>query len=799
MFFITNCGFLTQQRTIAQNSKKDSLEKRINTAAEDSNKVNTLVLYSNELIQYDIKKAEKFALDAIRLSRQIHFKKGEASAILLLSKISRSKGDRIKSLNKIAEALTIFEKFNDKSGQAKAYFELGYVYKETDNYKKAIESFTKAFTLYKETKDELNAALCQMVMGHVNADRASVLRDTSYLRKTLNLYGYALQYYIKTNNQERICVSYINMANTYLGYNKLTKSDNFLRKSIDYSNQSLEISQNLKDNTRTCINLLNLGEAYKYRNDYPEALNYFLKAYELAQKSGNVLNKLSAMNQMMLIYKEMGALNKVLSISNEYLKIAKYNHYIGNLKDHYQLLSEIYHSQNNYQKAYESRLLYESYSDSILNKEKANALARFQVEFESKNKDKEIALLNKNQELQQTKLEQQQTIRNYLVGAVTLILLLLFVVYNRFKLKVKANQIITEKNKKLEKLSIVARETANGVFITDKDGNAEWFNEGFSKLFGWQNMEEYLQKRGKNILEVSGKDNIKDIIEECIREKKSIRYDAINPIKGGDEIWVQTTLTPIFDKNGNLKNLVFVDADITELKKSEQQVSDMNKELEAFSYSVSHDLRAPLRAISGYSQILKDDYAYVMDEEGIRTLNAILKNSKKMGELIDDLLAFSRLRRADLTTSHLNMTQLVTSLLEEVIEKDHDNVSVKITDLLPAKGSQALITQVWTNLLSNALKFSKKKDKPVIEIGSYPENDSVVYYVKDNGAGFDMQYYHKLFGVFQRLHSQEEFEGTGIGLAIVQKIIHRHNGSVWAESKLGEGSSFYFSLPNITS
>ena len=228
------------------------------------------------------------------------------------------------------------------------------------------------------------------------------------------------------------------------------------------------------------------------------------------------------------------------------------------------------------------------------------------------------------------------------------------------------------------------------------------------------------------------------------------------------------------------------------------QLESANKELESFSYSVSHDLRAPIRAINAYTKILMEDYLGKFDADGIKVLYSIIRNSKKMGELIDDLLAFSKLGRKQVTVSEINMTNLVNLVREELLFDEGEIIpEFSLSDLPPAKGDQSLIKQVWINLISNAIKYSKYNPKIHIGIGAYEKDNYVVYYVKDDGAGFDMQYYDKLFGVFQRLHSQEEFEGTGIGLAIVQKIIHRHNGTVWAESTLNEGACFYFSLPAI--
>jgi signal transduction histidine kinase len=226
------------------------------------------------------------------------------------------------------------------------------------------------------------------------------------------------------------------------------------------------------------------------------------------------------------------------------------------------------------------------------------------------------------------------------------------------------------------------------------------------------------------------------------------------------------------------------------------QLESANKELGSFSYSVSHDLRSPIRAINGYAKILEEDYGEIFDSDGTKALDSIMYNSKKMGQLIDDLLAFSKLGRKQVTVSEINMEALVSTVIEDLLFDEDENVpEFEMNLLLPAQADQALIKQVWINLLSNAIKYSKYKSKTCIEIGSYKEEHLTVYYVKDNGAGFDMEYYDKLFGVFQRLHSQEEFEGTGIGLAIVQKIVNRHNGTVWAESTLNEGASFYFSLP----
>jgi signal transduction histidine kinase len=228
------------------------------------------------------------------------------------------------------------------------------------------------------------------------------------------------------------------------------------------------------------------------------------------------------------------------------------------------------------------------------------------------------------------------------------------------------------------------------------------------------------------------------------------------------------------------------------------QLEAVNKELEAFSYSVSHDLRAPLRSITGYATILKEDYASKLDDEANRVTDKIISNARKMGLLIDDLIAFSQMARKELRHQSVNMQRLVESCMEELLQNESANkYKILVHPLLPCVGDEALIKQVWINLISNAIKYSSKKSAPSIEIGSKNGTSMNEYYVRDNGAGFDMKYAHKLFGVFQRLHSNKEFDGSGIGLALVKRIINRHNGDIHAEAAVGEGATFYFSLSKI--
>ena len=229
-----------------------------------------------------------------------------------------------------------------------------------------------------------------------------------------------------------------------------------------------------------------------------------------------------------------------------------------------------------------------------------------------------------------------------------------------------------------------------------------------------------------------------------------------------------------------------------------QALEGTNAELESFSYSVSHDLRAPLRAIHGFARILLEDHHAQLDPEAQRLLGVIDQNTRRMGQLIDDLLAFSRLGRKEIGSSPVNMEELAHAVADEVQRADAGrtgSLAIQVGSLPPATGDRALLRQVFSNLLQNAAKFTRDRAEARVEVGSHPDGDQAVYFVKDNGAGFDARYADKLFGVFQRLHSTEQFDGTGVGLAIVKRIVQRHGGKVWAEGAVDHGATFYFTLP----
>lgn len=282
------------------------------------------------------------------------------------------------------------------------------------------------------------------------------------------------------------------------------------------------------------------------------------------------------------------------------------------------------------------------------------------------------------------------------------------------------------------------------------------------------------------------------------------------------EVWISWKAIPWYNAEGEIGGMILYVSDITkeveyteeleneieartqQIRKQAENLEQVNKELESFSYSISHDLRAPLRSINGFSDIILEDHSGQLDEEGKRLMGVVKESAVTMGQLIDDMLEFSRLGKKKLQKSEINMTKLFENVCEvETGTYSNKQIDLNINNLPNAMGDVALIKQVVVNLVSNAFKYSSKEDKIVINIGfDQIEENEVTYFVKDNGTGFKMEYHDKLFGVFHRLHSKNEFEGTGVGLAIVKRIINKHGGKIWAESEEGKGSVFFFSMPN---
>lgn len=351
--------------------------------------------------------------------------------------------------------------------------------------------------------------------------------------------------------------------------------------------------------------------------------------------------------------------------------------------------------------------------------------------------------------------------------------------------------------------------THDSIFVRDMTFNITYWNRGAEELYGWKSAD-VIAKHSQELLQTVYPAPLDEVLEVLIRTG---RWDGElqRTTADGSTVIVASRWSLQRDEQQNPRAILETSNDISERKRREREIESLNleltnrseqlesanKELEAFAYSISHDLRAPLRHMAGYSELLQRHASKVLDEKGNRFLLMILDSAKRMGNLIDDLLAFSRVGRAETQKTLVNMPQLVSEALGDVRQDTHGrDISWKIGALPDLYGDRSMLRLVLVNLLSNAIKFTRTRPHAEIEIGCTEQKDGhVALFVRDNGVGFDMKYANKLFGVFQRLHQADAFEGTGIGLATVQRIIHRHGGKVWAEAAVDQGATFYFSAP----
>lgn len=351
--------------------------------------------------------------------------------------------------------------------------------------------------------------------------------------------------------------------------------------------------------------------------------------------------------------------------------------------------------------------------------------------------------------------------------------------------------------------------THDTIFVRDMSDLITYWNRGAEELYGWT-AEQAVGKHSHQLLGTVFPAPIDEIKAELLRTG---RWEGELQKKKADGTQVIVASRWSLQRNEQGHPIAILDTnnDITQRKRGELEIRQLNqelgkrtteleainKELEAFAYSISHDLRAPLRHMVGYTELLQKNASSILDDKGRRYTLMILESAKRMGTLIDDLLAFSRIGRAETRETTVSLEQLVREVQSEVSQETGGrNITWRIGKLPDLYGDRSMLKLALVNLVSNAVKFTRTRPQPEIEIGCTDKtNDGLVVFVKDNGVGFDMKYVHKLFGVFQRLHRAEEFEGTGIGLATVQRIIRRHGGRVWAEGLVGSGATFYLSLP----
>lgn len=351
------------------------------------------------------------------------------------------------------------------------------------------------------------------------------------------------------------------------------------------------------------------------------------------------------------------------------------------------------------------------------------------------------------------------------------------------------------------RLVAIVESSEDAIIGRDLDGLVTSWNKGAERIFGYS-AEEVVGKIMPSQI-VAGHETESGLLMQRIQKGERIdQLATLRRRRDGQEIYVSSNVSPILDSAGRLIGSASISRDITETKRNQDALARAkdaaeaaNRELESFSYSVAHDLRAPLRSIDGFSQALLEDYAEKLDTEGQQYLSFVRESAQHMARLIDDLLALARVARSELHREAVDLSRLVRAAITRLERAQPErSVDVMIEEGLTCEGDPRLLAVVLDNLLGNAWKFTGKREDARIEFGATRKDRNTVYFVRDNGAGFDMAFANKLFGVFQRLHAAADFEGTGVGLATVQRVVSRHEGRVWAEGAVNRGATFFFTL-----
>lgn len=751
-----------------------------------------------------------FAEQAVDLSEKFHEYKSKAAAFNHLGVAYNNLGDSPKSIDYFLQALIIMEQIDDKSGIADSYVNLGQANFYLENFDKALEYFQQSLDLRVELGDKRGLSQSLILLGNVKA-------KTAQYDEALDYYFKALTIKEEIDDKNGISQIYNNLGNIYFE----TKQP---EKALECRLKSLQIDREFDNKWEIANTAFNIAEHYLDSKQPEKAYPYILESLEIAEYFDN----------KGLICDNLYNYSLYHELREEYQKALKYQ------RDYAELTKSLF-SEELSEKIAEMQIKYETEK-----KERENQAYKLQLE---KALSSRLRLMLG---LLIILVIAFAIYYRYRVKKKSNLLLEGLVTDRMRELRQKINELEKAKKDLRENeqfLANIFESVQDGVSVLNLDMTIRHVNgvmkrwyaknlplEGKLCYQAYHNADKpcdpcptiHCLKSGETEHEIvpgfhgspvefielfsypmkdrdSGEitgvvEFVRDITKRKQAEKELQKHrDHLKEL-------VKERTKELEDKTAKLeksqKSLALLLEDVNEsraeLDISNKKLETSNKELEAFAYSVSHDLRAPLRHINGFAELLRSHSADQLGEKNRSYLDKIITASQNMGTLIDDLLVFSRIGRQEILKIPVKLNPMIESIKDEFKPELKDRiVSWQIDQLGTVRADPGLIKQVFVNLLSNALKFTRPRKEVKIDVGiKKSDKGEKIIYVKDNGVGFDMKYYDKLFGVFQRLHSSSDFEGTGVGLANVQRIIHRHGGKIWAESEIDKGAAFYFSLPN---
>lgn len=730
-------------------------------------KVSTSFLFSEAESSYN-KNILDDALDALTLLDQ---ELAYHQDILLEMKSSNMKGNIYFKRGEYNQAekfylasLIVAKQIGDTTYIYNRYDNLATVYIATKQYRYAIEYLQKSIELKEAigNSKDISRGLIQLSVLFFNIENTEAGKEA-----LLNAYNLI----VKFDQRELLMHWHFAMGMQY-------KREENTKAALSEYTKSIKFAYEFNNAFVASKAYSNQGDILMHMQNWSLSEKKYLEALRLAHDNKMLTDTLSVSTQLAFIAVEKKKLSRARELYEYVKKHAEKNNNDALQKDLAELSARLHKAEGKPTEALEAYERYVEHYKNLYDSELSRTILDIQAKYENEKKERE---------LQKVKLQQVES-----------------------ELKsLRAERALMEHEMRFRALIEYG---ADLIYIIDDKFIARYASPSAFHVLGYDENTPF-QNEIYELLHPDEKEMITEKLKEVLNNPGiPITGQLRLPRKNGGHIWVEGTATNLFHVEA-VKGIVCNLRDITERKQAEMEITELNESLEAkiiertaeleeanrglesFSYSVSHDLRAPLRIISGYSGLLHKKYTEALPTEAKEFITNIKENARHMGQLIDDLLNLSRLGRQDLSKTKVDMNAAVATVMKELKSADGKiNGSVRIYDIKPTIADDGLIKQVWANLISNAIKYSGKKTKPIIEVGSYNKAGNTTYYVKDNGAGFDMKHADKLFKAFQRLHDKSQFEGSGIGLAIVHSIITKHGGKIWAEGKEGKGATFFFTL-----
>lgn len=729
-----------------------------------------------------------------------------------LGRLETNRKDYKKAIIANLNGLRVAKETGDQLLIAIAHHDLAKAYKPLKLYDEVDDNLKSAEAIYKKLGQEDKLANVSVFQGHNSVDRALQKKDPRLLDVARGYYNRSLKYYRKKKDARNETIVIIALGNLYLRYYALKQLPQYIQKSIDYSETGMRLIGYDSTNTSAAYCIANIGEAYGLIGDHKKEQYYYECSLPLYRKAGHIA---ATHEQLLLLagsYTATAEYDKAYRFLEEYLNYDKEFPVSGGKRSYYEKMAELLYARGDYSAAYRYRILFEESNDFHLQEQKEQEIMRLQVVNELLEKDKQIAFLRENERLHSSNLAKQSVIRNLLLGGVAFTLLMIVLLYFRYKEKNKLTRLMVEKNIELQKLSIVASKTMNGVIITDKDGRPEWMNEGYKRMFGWESIDDFLYHLGNDFLSLSSltEQELRGYQTAAVRDKRSITYQSVNSTKSGRRLDIQTSMTPVFDDSGELSYWVLVETDVTEINvarevaEREQKITENALKIqELFIANVSHEIRTPMNGIMGLSRQMNDSAITGQQKE---LASAILKTSSGLLHVVNDLLDMSKIRAGKMNF------RVVPFELRSTIENLKRTVQIGIEEKGLAysctrhgevpdwvSGDAGRLNQILLNLVGNAVKFTEKGairlDIRLVE--KTQEMCVLAFSVEDTGPGIPPEKQQFVFESFAQLedHHTRSTGGTGLGLSICKTLTEAMGGKIMLHSEEGKGSVFTVELP----